>query len=77
MRIEFDPALAGASSPCAACESERMRSLAIAWRNTMRKPRWTAVTVAAIALNTAVLIFIWAMFGAWPDYYYLETKLYF
>ena len=38
-----------------------MSAFGIAWRNIMRKPRRTAVTVAAVSLNTGVLIFTYAM----------------
>ena len=38
-----------------------MNALRVAWRNILRKPRRAAITAAAVALNTAVLIFSYAM----------------
>lgn len=38
-----------------------MRYLHLAWRNLLRKRRRTAITMAAVSLNTAVLIFTYSM----------------
>lgn len=37
-----------------------MRTLALAWRNVLRSPRRSAITVLSIALGLAALTFVWA-----------------
>lgn len=39
-----------------------MRFLLLAWRNTLRNPRRTALTITAIALGVAALVMAWALF---------------